>query len=516
MSFIFTIGKQLRSCNDYIMNPDDVINIIPTEECLLDFKIQLKRNKQILKRNCIKYINGKYCKSSIQMIIDSFTDKNKSVVLNKLQIKYDEDKTIIKSVISMTVSEISMLSKKELKLFRYVPIYIEYYSIFPPIDPYYVGYWLGDGHSENPGSITIGDEDQPIIVPYLEKLCELYNLKINKYIGAKKLGFALSKGQDGLGRNINQSCFNNEWIDKIIQACKELEKSKKNDTAYTAFRKLYDPFKDNLRDNNYYCIKCDYNTKKVTKHTNDSSLQKSKQYSFREHLRSCHCITKESAKESWNKLTPTEKNKYKKQNNKRDICKKYGIDWVTLWKYNKLYETDGKDSIYKYVEEQKNKCSIIRYWFYKMNLINNKHIPEIYKKSTLDVRKSIIAGLIDSDGTSGGTFKNNTSFGITQKNESLILDIKEVAESLGWFCYLTKKYGCAVTTLADGTKKRSDKTLYHRLNMTPYENFDIPIKSIRKQIDSMTLKSCITNNNIRRERKLPYPTIFDIKSQSPN
>ena len=45
MSFIFTIGKQLRSCNDYIMNPDDVINIIPTEECLLDFKIQLKRNR---------------------------------------------------------------------------------------------------------------------------------------------------------------------------------------------------------------------------------------------------------------------------------------------------------------------------------------------------------------------------------------------------------------------------------------------------------------------------------------
>ena len=92
----------------------------------------------------------------------------------------------------------------------------------------------------------------------------------------------------------------------------------------------------------------------------------------------------------------------------------------------------------------------------------------------------------------------------------LIYDIKEVAESLGWFCYLTEQYKCAVKTLEDGTKKRSEKQLYYRLAMTPYNNYDIPIKLERKKIKSIILKECIINGNVRRERKLPYPSIYNI------
>lgn len=231
---------------------------------------------------------------------------------------------------------------------------------------------------------------------------------------------------------------------------------------------------------------------------------------FISHLKN-HDINILSSKEKWNKLTQKEKDKYKILDNKKDICKKYdNIDWVTLWEYYKIYEISGENGIIKYIEEQKDKCSKIGYWFHMLNLTDNKHIPDIYKYSSIEGRKQLMAGLIDSDGTSGGIRDNNLGFEIIQKRKELIYDIKEVVESLGWFCYLTEKYNSPVTTLKNGEKNRSKKHLYYRLVMTPYNNYDIPIKLERKKIKSMVLKECIINNNVRRGRKLPYPTIFDI------
>ncbi len=565
------IGKQKRSSSDIIFNSDENICIIPSEEYLLPFKCINRRNNISYKKCFIKYNKGLYQKSSIEKRITPYNKENELKILNELTIKYNNDPHIIKGEFNISVNDLCKLSEKELQLFRYVPKQTLYNSVLPPIDPYYVGYWLGDGNTASPGSITIGDEDQNIIVPYLEDLCKLYDLKMNKNIGKKNLGFQLSKGRGGGGRNFNQLLFTNKWITDMIKACEELKVSKENETPYTRFRNTYDPVKQYLKNGNYYCnCKCKkkiikakkdkttkwiefYNIDEAIKNTdctmssiynshnqsrsingwrfqigdkieilckyntenrnNDEKreLLKSKQYSFITHLK-LHDISILSSNKAWNKLTENEKDEYKKVDNKRDICKKYdNMDGTTLWKYYKIYDKDGEDGIIKYIEEQKNKCSKIGYWFHILNLKDNKHIPDIYKYSSIEVRKQIMAGLIDSDGTSGGNCKNNLGFTIVQKRKELIYDIKELAESLGWFCYLTEKYNSAVTTLEDGSKKRSEKQMYYSLVMTPYINYDIPVKLERKKIRSIMLEECITNGNIRRVRKLPYPTIFDIK-----
>lgn len=569
------IGKQEKSSTCIKFKDDDIITITPKEEYLLNCKISKKGAKHCCKRNYIKYNDEKYKKGSIQLSINPFTDENKIEILNEVEKKYNTNNTIIKGPFNISINDLHKLSKKELELFRYIPKEIEYYSVDPPIDPYYLGYWLGDGHSASPGSITIGKEDQPVILPYLEDLCKLYDLKMNKHIGSKGLGFELSKGKDGLGRNMNQLCFTNKWITNVIKACEELKLSKENETPYTRFRNIFDPCNKYLNNGNYYCncnitiekqiikakknkydvwiefdnmdeaikntdckISSIYNSNKGKKYINgwkfkiekkkiqvlcgynteniegrkQCSLLKSKQYSFITHLKNIHNIHAKSSNESWGDLTKKEKDEYKIVDNKTHICKKYdNMDSVTLWKYYKIYETKGENGIIEYIEEQKNKCSKIGYWFHILNLKDNKHIPDIYKYSSVEVRKQIMAGLIDSDGTSGGNSGNNLGFEIIQKRKELIHDIKEVSESLGWFCYLTEKYNSAVSTLEDGTKKRSEKKLYYRLVMTPYNNYDIPIKLERKKIKSIILKECITNGNIRRrERKLPFPSIYNI------
>ena len=43
---------------------------------------------------------------------------------------------------------------------------------------YYLGYWLGDGTSMNPGTLTIGKEDQTEAKIILEQLANELNLKL--------------------------------------------------------------------------------------------------------------------------------------------------------------------------------------------------------------------------------------------------------------------------------------------------------------------------------------------------
>jgi hypothetical protein len=70
----------------------------------------------------------------------------------------------------------------------------------------------------------------------------------------------------------------------------------------------------------------------------------------------------------------------------------------------------------------------------KCNLLNNKHIPDIYKFNSKENRLKILAGIIDSD---GHYQKNSNQYEITLKNEQLIDDILYLSRSLGFSC--TKK-----------------------------------------------------------------------------
>lgn len=68
-----------------------------------------------------------------------------------------------------------------------------------------------------------------------------------------------------------------------------------------------------------------------------------------------------------------------------------------------------------------------------LNLLKNKHIPDIYKINSREVRLQVLAGLLDSD----GHLSNKRSFyEITQKNERLANDIVFLARSLGFAAYV--------------------------------------------------------------------------------
>ena len=71
------------------------------------------------------------------------------------------------------------------------------------------------------------------------------------------------------------------------------------------------------------------------------------------------------------------------------------------------------------------------------NLINDKHIPDIYKYNSRENRLKLLAGLIDSN----GYFKKEGGFEFIQtvKREKLIDDIIYLARSLGFSCYKYEK-----------------------------------------------------------------------------
>jgi len=62
------------------------------------------------------------------------------------------------------------------------------------------------------------------------------------------------------------------------------------------------------------------------------------------------------------------------------------------------------------------------------NLLGNKHIPQIYLRSSYENRLNLLRGLMDTDGS---VKKNSRSFEFYQKNYSLILQFVELLSSLG-------------------------------------------------------------------------------------
>ena len=74
----------------------------------------------------------------------------------------------------------------------------------------------------------------------------------------------------------------------------------------------------------------------------------------------------------------------------------------------------------------------------KYNLINNKHIPLIYKTNSRENRLKLLAGIIDSDGYYNA---EGNLFEITQSkdHENLFDDIIYLSRSLGFSCYKREK-----------------------------------------------------------------------------
>lgn len=106
------------------------------------------------------------------------------------------------------------------------------------------------------------------------------------------------------------------------------------------------------------------------------------------------------------------------------------------------------------------------------NLINNKHIPFIYKANSPDIQLQVLAGLIDSDGhyTSSGYYE------IMQKSDILSKDIIFLARSLG-FQVNHKKVEKTCTNGKDGPVTG----IYNRITISGGHVDKIPVILERKK-----------------------------------
>jgi len=83
----------------------------------------------------------------------------------------------------------------------------------------------------------------------------------------------------------------------------------------------------------------------------------------------------------------------------------------------------------------------------KLNLISNKHIPQIYKINDRESRLQLLAGLIDSDGTRN---KDSNYLSYSTKLYSLAEDVAFLSRSLGFNCNINSVRKTCINTGAVG------------------------------------------------------------------
>jgi len=103
------------------------------------------------------------------------------------------------------------------------------------------------------------------------------------------------------------------------------------------------------------------------------------------------------------------------------------------------------------------------------SLLNNKHIPSVYKCNDRDIRLKVLAGLIDSDG-----YLVNNTYEISQKSETLANDILYLARSLGFAAYSRRS---EKSCMYKGERRYG---MYSRINISGNIN-QIPVKIERKK-----------------------------------
>jgi len=125
-----------------------------------------------------------------------------------------------------------------------------------------------------------------------------------------------------------------------------------------------------------------------------------------------------------------------------------------------------------------------------LNMVRNKHIPDIYKCNSRAVRLQVLAGLLDSDGSaiSGG-------WDFIQKNERLFDDVLFLCRSLGFACY---KQTCQKTcTNAPGGPKTGT---YFRCTISGAGLEEVPCKIRRKQRESRNQIKNVLNVGLTVEK----------------
>lgn len=144
-----------------------------------------------------------------------------------------------------------------------------------------------------------------------------------------------------------------------------------------------------------------------------------------------------------------------------------------------------------YDHDSRNNKNVFLQTLKELNMINNKHIPNIYKINSRENRLKLLAGIIDTDGHYS---KKDKGFDIIQKNEVLLNDIIFLVRSLGYSAYKSEcKKGC----MYKGNKVEGT---YYRIFISGSNLSEIPTKCPRKQAE------------IRLQNKDPLKTGFVVKS----
>ena len=119
----------------------------------------------------------------------------------------------------------------------------------------------------------------------------------------------------------------------------------------------------------------------------------------------------------------------------------------------------------------------------ELNLINNKHIPHIYKCNSRENRLKLLAGLLDSDGYYN---KTKNEFEFSQKNEQLMDDVIYLARSLGFSCYKSEKH---TSWTYNGVKNYGTA---FRININGFGIEKIPTQIPRKKANErQQIKDCL-------------------------
>lgn len=123
-----------------------------------------------------------------------------------------------------------------------------------------------------------------------------------------------------------------------------------------------------------------------------------------------------------------------------------------------------------------------------LDLVNNKHIPDVYKINSRENRLQLLAGILDTD----GSYQSGV-FDLIQKNNRLSEDIEYLVKSLGFYTKISKcKKGCM-------WKGEYREGIYNRMCISG--NLDeIPTKIKRKQAFPRKQVKDVLNTGIEIEK----------------
>lgn len=112
-----------------------------------------------------------------------------------------------------------------------------------------------------------------------------------------------------------------------------------------------------------------------------------------------------------------------------------------LWRYSdergyrvQVKKAGGKSFTLRLVIG-KGRPSPFRRELRRLDLFKNKHIPQTYKSSSIEQRRALLAGLIDTDGC-----EHHGGFDYTSKLEVLARDVAWIARSLGLAAYVKESW----------------------------------------------------------------------------